>query len=410
MKATEEARTRLGHRWVEGGATAQDTWMRSVLAKRHLGGGPDTASDPPWRDDPEGFLALVERERVGPLLHRALASADLVPASIRNALVDSYRATALRNLVRLHYLGECLASLAGAGIEVVVLKGAALAEAVYGNIALRPMVDIDLLVRRDDVEQTCAVLGGLGFFPGREETQPGVLIENENELLLSRHRGLLRDDIDLHWSLIDSPFYQEQLAMRWFWESARHRDFGDARALTLGPEALLLHLCAHLALHHGGSGLLWWNDIAELLRLEGATLDWSEVIARAGEFRLLLPLRTVLEELDTGWGVAVPEAVLRRLATQEPTRREADLFARLSGGETAGMRLWTDLRSMSDWRKRARFAIANLLPSPAYMRSRYGVEHAALLPLYYVYRWLRGGRDVVAALLGRQPPTDEPEP
>jgi len=45
-------------------------------------------------------------------------------------------------------LGQLLRSLKDRGVEVIVLKGAALAETVWKNIALRPMADMDLLVDR----------------------------------------------------------------------------------------------------------------------------------------------------------------------------------------------------------------------------------------------------------------------
>ena len=42
-------------------------------------------------------------------------------------------------------------------------RGACLAEAVYGNIALRPMGDIDLMVRPGDVPEALEILRSLGF-------------------------------------------------------------------------------------------------------------------------------------------------------------------------------------------------------------------------------------------------------
>jgi hypothetical protein len=395
MQATDHAAAQLTHRWIDSGSPAGEKFLRAVLARR-LRGDDATAlpPDPPWLRDRESFLAAVERQRLGPLLHRAIGARDDVPASIRAALLQSYRLAALRHLLLMRSLERCLAAFAAADVGVIVLKGAALAALVYDNPALRPMVDLDLLVRHADVGAAARALGELGYAPLRAETRSGMLAEYENELTFSRQEAI-RIDVDLHWSLIDSPFYQEQLAMDWFWSTARRRALGRTGALTLGAEAQLLHLCAHLMLHHGGSGLVWWNDIAEVVRAEGAAIDWDEVVEKARGFRLLLPLREVLDALAAEWGVAIPAAALRQLARVEPTRREAELFAHLSAGESAGERLWTDLRSMTGWRRRLRFAATNLFPAPAYMRRRYRIRHAAALPVYYAYRWWRGCRDLL---------------
>ena len=40
-----------------------------------------------------------------------------------------------------------------------------------------------------------------------------------------------------------------------------------------------------------------------------------------------------------------------------------------------------------------RYAWANLVPAPAYMRERYAISHPALLPAYYPYRWFVGLRE-----------------
>lgn len=341
--------------------------------------------------DGDALRELIERERIGPLLHRALARRELLSPATRAALRESYRATAMRNLVFVHALGGCLERLAAAGVAAIVLKGAALARPVYGSLALRPMGDLDILIHRRDLPRARVVVADLGFRPLRLETHPGALPEHENELAFTKP-GRVRVELDVHWSLLDSPFYQRELAMEWFWDSARVQPLGGPSAPTLGPEALLLHLCAHLMLHHQGAGLLWWNDIAEVLHVEGRALDWGEVFARSRAYQLLLPMREVLTHLAAEWNAPIPAEALRRFAAARPSPAEADLFPRLSGEATAGQRFWTDLHSMANWRQGLHFARTNLLPSPAYMRGRYGIRHPWLVPLYYPYRWLRGLR------------------
>jgi len=379
-----------GHRLLTRASPAEADLLRACLRARRE---PAQAEALPalLRDlDLRSLAAVVGEERLAPLLHRSpLPALGPLPPAVAASLEQSYRANALRNLLLLRELRGCLDDLARAGIEAIVLKGAALAEGVYRNPALRPMGDLDLLVRRAEVEPARRVLAARGFELGRAETHPGALVEHENEILLWKP-GRVRVDLDLHWSLIDSPFHQQRTPEEWFWQTARAAAIGGAPARVLGAEALVLHLCAHLALHHGGTGLLWWNDIAEVLAAEGADLDWGELAARAQDFGLLLPVRQVLAALAVEWGAPVPAAALRDLEERQPSRQEARAIALLQNPGSAGRRFWSDLAAMPSWRQRLRYARTHVLPSPEYMRRRYGVRHPLLLPLYYPYRWLRG--------------------
>lgn len=340
--------------------------------------------------DWESLRAVGEAERVAGLLHRALAPLAIAPPAVTAALRQSRRTTSVRNLLLLHELGLCLQELSAARVAVIVLKGAALAQAVYRDLSLRPMGDVDLLVRREDLALTTRLLAQLDYAPVRAETHPGALAEHENELTF-RKRGRFAACIDVHWTLFDSPYYQDRIAMDWFWNTAQPVSIAGVPTLMLGPEALLIHLCGHLALHHGASGLLWWHDIAEVLSTCRDELDWAELLAKTRVYGLALPVCTVLTGVAEEWGVSVPGDVLPALRALPHSRAEERVFAWLMQPDRpAGPRFLADLGSMSGWRRRFRFARTHLFPSASYMRQRYRIRHALLLPLYYPYRWLRG--------------------
>lgn len=345
-------------------------------------------------DDWEPVLARMESERITPLLHRTVTGLGIFPATLEQAGLQSYRSTSLRNLLLLHALTECLQQLAAAQVPVIILKGAALAEVIYGNIGLRPMGDIDLLVHPRDVATVRSTLEGLGYTLDRVETHPGALTEHENELSFSRP-GHVNVNLDIHWSLFDSPYYQSRIAMDWFWQTAQSARIAATPALMLGPEAQVIHLCGHLGLHHRAEGLLWWHDIAEVLFFYGDQLDWNALLDRTRELELVLPVRTILTRLVDDWHAPVPANVLAALAALEASADEARVFTGLAAPKRpAGRRFWADLTTMPGWRQRLRFARTNLFPSATYMRQRYRIAHPLLLPFYYPYRWLRGFRGI----------------
>jgi len=338
----------------------------------------------------EALCATVQDERVGPLLSRTLGKLDFVPPSVRETLRQSYRVSGLNNVLLFHELGEGLRALAAADLPVVVLKGAALADTVYDNAAVRPMCDVDLLVRRAELAAAQRVFEGLGFGLARAETHPGALAEHENEVVLSKP-GPIAAFVDLHWSLFDSPYYQQQIAMDWFWDTAQPVRVADVPTRILGPEAQIIHLCGHLGLHHASHGLLWWHDIAQVLVCYRDRIDWPALLQQTERNELVLPVRDVLTRAAEDWKAPVPASVLERLRSTQPSRAERQAAAGFNAaGRPAGRRFWADLAAMPGWRPRLRFARTNLFPSLAYMRERYKVAHPLLLPLYYPYRWLRG--------------------
>ena len=57
---------------------------------------------------------------------------------------------------------ESVEALNAAGIEVALLKGAALASTVYGSFGARPMNDVDVLVHPDRADDAKRLLLGAG--------------------------------------------------------------------------------------------------------------------------------------------------------------------------------------------------------------------------------------------------------
>lgn len=345
-------------------------------------------------------IARLAREHdVEALVFRIAQAADLaVPDPIRAQLQRRYYQTVAANAWLFSELARLSRALDKAGIPLIVLKGAALADAVYRDRGVRPMGDLDLLVRREDVDGAIAVARALGYVDDDPEIRPGSTLAFESQVMLHR-AAPPHTQVEIHWGLVDSPYYQARLDLQWFWDTAvpMPPDFAGAGAsspVMLGPEAQLLHLCAHLVLHHADEPaphVRWLHDAAELARDHAEDMDWPLLLARAQDFDLVLPLQAVLPCLADGWHAPVPASARQALADLRPTAAERRIHAQLTrGGHGSAGRLMSDLGGMPGWGRRLRYLWINIVPSAAYMRRRYDVRRPWLLPLYYPYRWLRG--------------------
>ena len=89
-----------------------------------------------------------------------------VPAAFRDRLRARRTQHAHAAAVRARVVAEVASAMAQERVPFLVLKGAALAHLVYGDPRLRPMRDVDLLIRKADVGRALDVLMRCGFRPG----------------------------------------------------------------------------------------------------------------------------------------------------------------------------------------------------------------------------------------------------
>lgn len=349
-----------------------------------------------WTD----LCASARADGVAPLLYDRLRASRFIPGDALNDLQEAYQETALYAGIMSVELGAVLAALQGAGLPVIVLKGAALGDTLYGNAALRPMTDLDLLLRSQDIAAALDSLQPRGYRTVGAEVRPGLALEFENEIVV-RSSGSPPLAVELHWRLLDSPFHQERVDETWFWDTARWAQVAETRVRVLGLEATFLHLSAHYLLHHQASGVRWIHDLAALTAKHGETIDWATVLEKAGTFGLVLSVQVVLQQLADDWGLA-PPAEVREAASRLPVSDEEQRAVQwlLSERRPVVQRFWADLSGISDRRRRFAYLMANLFPSADYMERRYGLPTRALVPLAYPYRWLIG---MVEFLASRRP-------
>src|SRR5579863_1244942 len=145
---------------------------------------------------------------------------------------------------------ELLLNAFGArSIEIMPLKGPAMGQALYGDVGLRPSVDLDLLVRHRDLERSEALLRELGF-TAKPTSDYDVRF---------RRDGL---SVELHFELA-SPQYCK-FDIDGVWARSRAGEFRGRPIRAMSDEDLVFYLCAH-GLKHGFSRLIWIADIARAL-------------------------------------------------------------------------------------------------------------------------------------------------
>ena len=177
------------------------------------------SSDLDWQQ----VLDEATRHQVVSLLYSALncvTDRAMVPPAVMEWLTASYYQQAALNGQLHAELHEILLRCARAGVPALVLKGAAIAERVYGNIALRPMKDLDLLVRSNDLDATDQLLHELGYAPD-ETYRPAAWYRDchhhlapyktlDGRAIVEVHRDILPPDAPVHVAVEDPVAMAEQ--------------------------------------------------------------------------------------------------------------------------------------------------------------------------------------------------------
>ncbi|MGI6376310.1 MAG: nucleotidyltransferase family protein [Anaerolineae bacterium] len=350
----------------------------------------------PWAD----ALRVVLASNVGALVYAVTArQRGALPDEARQALAQAFYGTAAANARCLQQLGQVQEALAAVGIPLLLLKGAALAQTLYSDVALRLIGDLDVAVRPEDVAAARQVLLGMGYTPGQLEERPGSLQKYSNQELFAPpapHSAPL----ELHWHILDVPYYLHSVPMAWFWEHSEPLLPQSELVRVLDPVANLLYLPAHLALHHRYDRLHGFCDLALLVARHGAKVDWHQIAAEAQRFELLTALRETLGRLAQRWPTLPLGEALAAAAALAPTANDARLYRLLTAEpRNTSLHLYTTLVSLPGARARARFLWTQLFPEPRYMVARYGIRSRWQLPGWYLVR-LAGG---LWRLLGKAP-------
>jgi hypothetical protein len=266
----------------------------------------------------------IQVHGVGPLLHRATASwpeAGALHPRLRDYLAQQHQRSAERVALLLGELAEVLVACRDAGIMALPLKGSLLATHYYPEPGLRPMNDLDVLVRPADEPRLLLVLGSLGYQP---------VARSWKHLMLSRPagRGPLVDwdgehpgnprSFDLHTRICEQFWGLKHDLTNVAWAESDPGALLGAEAQLLRPGALLYHLAVHASSDAIARRirLLHLHDIALVARALGEDgwrqiLDWTR---QQREQRLVYP---ALAFVGRYYGAA-PEDILRELRAGVP--------------------------------------------------------------------------------------------
>jgi hypothetical protein len=257
----------------------------------------------------DSLLDLAVRHGTEPLLYEAISSIaerdpDAIATDTMRALQQGHRLNLRKSLLLSRELIRILDRLENLKIEAIPYKGLALAEFLYGDIALRQSGDIDLLIRPQDFPRVRDAVRDLGFMPHTvlSKAQERAYLKSGYECSFDGSAG--PNLLEVQWA-IQPRFYAIDFDMAGIFERAVTVNVAGRAMRTPSAEDLFLTLSAHAAKHVWGR-LIWICDLARIMAVPN--LNWPWIASQARALGVVRILRISMLAAHKLLGVAISNA------------------------------------------------------------------------------------------------------
>lgn len=231
---------------------------------------------------------------------------NLVPEPYLERLDRSYKGTLFKNVAISAEMDSVLGNFDKNGISVIALKGAILAEQLYGNPGLRPMSDIDIMVKSEDLPRAGSLLLEMGYQQMEADLdRPHAFHESPYY-----RQGPISLYIELHWNL-DNPKLVA-IPLQEIWQRAQSIQIRGKTIKVLSPEDNMLFLMVHMH-KHSDNTLKSLIDVMLMIKKYQGILDWDYILKSARSWEVEIGIYYALRWSKELLGAPVPSSLLREL-------------------------------------------------------------------------------------------------
>jgi len=311
----------------------------------------------------ELLIKLLQYHKLTPfaylLFRRSPGTTD---ASFLNILKKKYDLNLARNIrfqeefIRLHKIFR------NEGIDIVPLKGLALLADIYSRYPVRPMKDMDILVREEYLRKAETILEKYGY---RKHLGKGSYsywrYQNLNIPFLKEDGNWL---LELHFAV---DLKRRRRILPDLWKRTLAFRTGGSEIKMLSPEDTLFSLALHQ--RRFGDPLCLKNalDASLLLERHAESVDWDYICREAEEGGMRTTLFFSLIQAELFSGYHLPRQVMKRLRVPAWKRLLIKIFAENNA---------LNMRALSRTKR-------------LYLQSHFLIYDGPLEPAQYVFRITR---------------------
>ncbi len=308
----------------------------------------------------EYLFRIANWHGVMPLLYWSLKNTcpESIPQAQFDYLHQVFQRNSYRNLILTQQLLQLLSFLEQHKISALPFKGPLLAASIYGNLSLRRISDLDILVHKQDFQKTADLLVAQGY-------EYWLEAKVQWECHLVKNDGI--SNIDLHCEIVPKHL-SCAISNNYWWENLESFNLAGTVVPNLSPEAWFLIISLN------GTKECWKSlnricDVAEVLRAY-PNMDWNKILQQAKKlgfqrliFVAIILAKNLLEAPvpEVVWLQAQKDNVAKNMATQiseklfvETNERTLEVHRTLFHIKTRErlqdkVRIFIDLMNYSGW-------------------------------------------------------------
>ncbi len=273
-----------------------------------------------------------------PMLRKNLLALE-VDDELLGLFKGVHRYSWARNQMLLAPMMPIVDSLERAGLQTLLLKGAAFVADSRLDAGMRPMNDVDVLVPSSMVAEAIEVLLAEGLVPVGE-VAPWYVAEYAPRFVPSHgFRDAQDRQLDLHWHVLHASCQPD--ADEDFWAAAQQVELLGVKTRALCPSDELLLVILHGLRWNASPTYRWVVDAALLCSGAIGPIDYDRLVGQARKRRVTVALRTGLEYLQRRIDVAIPLECLRALASERGSRlQRVELAAQMTQPQRRSALQW----------------------------------------------------------------------
>jgi hypothetical protein len=198
-----------------------------------------------------------------------------------------------------------------AGIIILPIKGLALLKDIYIDKPIRPMTDIDLLVKEESLTKAEEIFCDLGYRKELYALKEDYWRNKQCHITFYKREDEKLPFVELHWSIDFKRNNRSILSELW----SRTREIkGDGKIIQLlSPEDTLFSLALHN--RRFGRTLCLKNtyDLALVLKNYTSTFDWDYCLSMSKRYNMCSTTFFILYQVKLFLGINIPDFVWGKL-------------------------------------------------------------------------------------------------
>ncbi len=313
-----------------------------------------------------------------------------IPAAFLEKLHSGYLKSLTRNTFLFNLFEELITLAKSKDIKVVMLKGLALEKTIFGNMGLRQMNDLDILVKPEHAIylRELFLSNGYDSTPLISSLYKKKMFTDGKHLPEMYKKGVA---VEIHFKLFRE---KGNLLTEELFDKV-HCIEGEEDQLCPEPQLHFLYLVKHLDNHEneGSSQLRLYTDLVVLLDKYSDQIIIQNLFTYAVIANIESALKEKLIILEIFWGVSYPEWVLsflREIKTG-PIIEKFIRFLRDHDDNSLVKESYNPLvplKYVSGFRNKILFVTGYICPSIKYMKVKYNTKSLQETIVYYPVRWI----------------------